>query len=293
MSVVGASIAGLFAARAMAQQGLQVKVWEALSGLESGARTLIVTPTWLKMLDFSAEPAILNRVHAYELISQRESVRVPLREPDLVLERTRFLDLLSSELLAAGGELIFHRRLAAVDRNGHRCRLEFRNGDAGERHEASYVLGADGVRSAVGRAVGRGPLSSVAILQARVPLPVNFPEHTARVWFDRASTRFFYWLIPESSREGVAGLIAESRCGAEKALDGFLGAHGLTALEYQAADVPVQRVGARRRCEGRNGRVLLTGDAAGHVKVTTVGGVVTGMRGGWAAARALTTGTSY
>jgi len=91
----------------------------------------------------------------------------------------------------------------------------------------------------------------------------------------------------------VAGLIAESRCDAEKALERFLGAHGLTAMEYQAADVPAQGVGGRPQCAGGNGRVLLTGDAAGHVKVTTVGGVVTGMRGGWAAARALTTGRSY
>jgi flavin-dependent dehydrogenase len=38
---------------------------------------------------------------------------------------------------------------------------------------------------------------------------------------------------------------------------------------------------------------LLTGDAAGQVKVTTVGGVVTGMRGARAAARSLVRGTSY
>jgi flavin-dependent dehydrogenase len=35
------------------------------------------------------------------------------------------------------------------------------------------------------------------------------------------------------------------------------------------------------------------GDAAGQVKVTTVGGMVTGMRGAAAAARALLNGTSY
>jgi len=293
VSVVGASIAGLFAAREMARSGLRVKVWEALSGLEHGARTLIVTPTWLGMLDFDPEPAILNHIQAFELISRRESVCIPLHEPDLVLERTRFLDLLSSKVLAAGGEVVFHRRLSALDRNGRGCLLHFSNGEGGEPHESSYVLGADGVRSAVGRAVGRDSLRSVAIVQARVPLPADYPQHTARVWLDRTSTRFFYWLIPESSQEGVAGLIAENRRDAEKALDRFLGAHGLAALEYQAADVPVQRAGVRSRWEGRNGRVLLTGDAAGHVKVTTVGGVVTGMRGGWAAARSLTLGTSY
>jgi flavin-dependent dehydrogenase len=39
--------------------------------------------------------------------------------------------------------------------------------------------------------------------------------------------------------------------------------------------------------------VLLAGDAAGQVKVTTVGGVVAGMRGGLAAARAILDNTFY
>jgi flavin-dependent dehydrogenase len=42
-----------------------------------------------------------------------------------------------------------------------------------------------------------------------------------------------------------------------------------------------------------HGQVLLVGDAAGQVKVSTVGGVVTGMRGGSAAVRALTGRASY
>jgi flavin-dependent dehydrogenase len=41
------------------------------------------------------------------------------------------------------------------------------------------------------------------------------------------------------------------------------------------------------------GRTFLVGDNAGQVEVTTVGGVVTGMRGAAAAARAILNGTSY
>lgn len=41
------------------------------------------------------------------------------------------------------------------------------------------------------------------------------------------------------------------------------------------------------------GRVLLVGDAAGHVKVTTVGGTVTGLRGAKACAQAILKGTPY
>jgi flavin-dependent dehydrogenase len=54
---------------------------------------------------------------------------------------------------------------------------------------------------------------------------------------------------------------------------------GFTPIEFQAAQIPVydrwtpveRRVGA--------GRVFLVGDAAGQVKVSTIGGIVSGIRG--------------
>jgi flavin-dependent dehydrogenase len=125
----------------------------------------------------------------------------------------------------------------------------------------------------------------VAILQARVRLPRHQPAHTARVWFDRRSTRFFYWLIPEAPNIGVVGLIAETKGAAGQALDRFLADHDLIPQGYQAATVPLHKWGSEAAAPGRDG-VLLAGDAAGQVKGTTVGGVVTGMHGGLAAARA-------
>jgi digeranylgeranylglycerophospholipid reductase len=293
VNVIGASIAGLFAAREMARAGLRVRVWEAQGSLKPRPRTLIVTSAWLRLLDFDAEPAVLNHIHAVELVSRRASVRIPLREPDLVVERFRFLDLLAAEAERAGAELVLDRRLRTVSTNGQGCCLHFFSDDAKTPCGTSRVLGADGLRSAVARAVGRESLRHVAILQARVPLPSDLAEDTVRIWFDRQSTRFFYWLIPESSWEGVAGLIAEAPADAERALARFLAAQGLTPTAYQAAEVPVQPRVRRPHSGKLNGRVLLTGDAAGQVKVTTVGGVVTGMRGARAAARSLVRGSSY
>jgi flavin-dependent dehydrogenase len=293
VTVIGASIAGLFAAREMARAGMPVRVWEAQGSLKPCSRTLIVTPAWLRLLDFDTEPAILNRIRAFELVSRQASVRIPLQEPDLVVERFRFLDLLAAEAQRAGAELVLERRLRTVSTNGQGCRLHLSSDDAKTPCGTSRVLGADGLQSAVAHAVGGEPLRRVAILQARVSLPYDLSEHTARVWFDRQSTRFFYWLIPESSKEAVAGLIAETPREAERALERFLVAQGMTACAYQAAEVPVQAGGRRSRSEKLNGRVLLIGDAAGQVKVTTVGGVVTGMRGARAAARSLVRGTSY
>lgn len=293
VSIIGASMAGLFVARELARAGLRVSVFEATPGLEPSARTLIVTPAWLRLLDFDPEPAVLNRIHAFELVSQGSSVRIPLQEPDLVVERSRFIRLLAAEVQKAGGQLIFDRRLRTVQSNGRGCCLEFCNGYRTELRDAARVVGADGFRSTVASAVGQKSPGTVSILQAKVRLPADLTEHTTRVWFDRQSTRFFYWLIPESSHMGVAGLISETPQQARQALERFLSDYDLSAIDYQAALVPAPSLRSAPRVQLEDGHVLLVGDAAGQVKVTTVGGVVTGIRGAQAAARALVRGSSY
>jgi flavin-dependent dehydrogenase len=113
------------------------------------------------------------------------------------------------------------------------------------------------------------------------------------VWFDRPRTRFFYWLIPESTTTGALGLIGENSSNARALLDDFMAEHGFRAVSYQGALIPLHQPFRRIEWEVGGHRVLLVGDAAAHVKVTTVGGLVSGLWGAHAAARALTQGTSY
>ena len=291
--VIGASIAGLFAAYRLAQEGMSVRVYEAQPAFAPDPRTLIVTPAWLRLLDFDPGDAVLNRTHTFELISRADSVRIPLREPDVILDRARFLRLLARRVQEAGGELAFGHRFEGIEERNSSSLLRFRNGDGEEQVVASTVIGADGVHSGVARAAGMDGLERVAILQARVLLPPDLSRDTVRVWFDRTSTRFFYWLIPESCHVGAAGLIAETPGEAKRALERFLAAHDLEPIEHQAAWVPLPPFRFGAGAPARDGRILLAGDAAGQVKVTTVGGVVMGMRGAQAVARSLVHRTSY
>ena len=293
VSIIGSSIAGLFAGYHLARVGVPVKVYEARADLTRPTRTLIVTSAWLRLLDFDPEEAVLNRIGAFELISRSASVRIPLREPDLVLERGRILRMLARRMRNGGGDLLFGYRLEGIEECGPGYLLRFGHGSGEESIVTSRVLGTDGVCSTVARAVGKEHLERVAVLQARVPLPSNFPPDTVRVWFDPGSTPFFYWLIPESHRTGVAGLVAETPEEAKHTLERFLVAHDLSPLEYQTAWVPLYTRRVRSQTLMGGGRVLLAGDAAGQVKMTTVGGVVAGMRGALAAARSLLRGTSY
>lgn len=297
VAIVGASTAGLFAAALLAQEGLSVRVYEASQTLNPSPRTLIVTSRLPEVLGFVPTEAVVNQVHHIELISPGASARVSFRKPDLIIERERLIRLLAERARQAGAEIVPGSRLAGFNRsaNGQGLRLRFLELGTNQHREeqADIVIGADGVHSQVAKAAAHKGQGAVAILQALVALPPKADPHTVRVWFERNDTRFFYWLIPESRERAVVGLIAEEGREAEVALKRFLSAHGFQPLGYQAAPVAVHRFSSRPWAEVDGCRLLLVGDAAGQVKMTTVGGLVTGLRGGKAAAAAVLGRKSY
>jgi flavin-dependent dehydrogenase len=110
-------------------------------------------------------------------------------------------------------------------------------------------------------------------------VPSDMRSDTVRVWFIPDDTPYFYWLIPESGERAVLGLIGEDGEETRHCLDRFMEKRGFTPLGYQGARIPVYDHWTPVERSVGAGRVFLVGDAAGQVKVTTVGGIVTGFRG--------------
>lgn len=140
------------------------------------------------------------------------------------------------------------------------------------------------------RACGWGPLETVPLVQALVRLPQDMAPDTVRVWFVPQDTPYFFWLIPESSTQGALGVIGESGANSKRCLEQFLEKRRLNAIEFQAARIPVYSrwIPVKRRI-GANSAYLV-GDAAAQVKVSTVGGIVTGFRGALGVAQDILTG---
>ena len=67
VSVIGASVSGLFTAYLLAKKGVEVEVYERGNVLGWPPRTLIVTNKINEILDFVPEEAIINRVRYIEL----------------------------------------------------------------------------------------------------------------------------------------------------------------------------------------------------------------------------------
>lgn len=286
--VVGASAAGLFAAARLAQAGRRVRVIDARAELDPTPRSLIVTHHFRQQMNGQALGSIQNEIHRFELFTDGRSAEINLRKPDLIIERARLVSGLARESREAGAMLSFATRFLGMAPNGGALRLEIEKSGCREELHAQQIIGADGAASRVARAGGWPPVQTVPLVQAIVRLPKDYRQDTTRVWFVPDDTPYFYWLIPESAGRGALGIIGEGN-GQEtkRRIESFLERKGLTPLEWQGARIPVYRgwVPIRRRLGG--GEVYLVGDAAAQVKVSTIGGIVTGFRGAQGVADAL------
>jgi flavin-dependent dehydrogenase len=282
---VGASAAGLFTALLFARAGRQVRLFERAERLDPALRTLIVTDRIRHLLGLSSEKSAVNEIHGFELFTDGRAATIPLESPDLVLERSLLIRALADEAQSQGARLEFGRRFASLQ--GSRSGIEISLAAIGSRTKSAHyervccgaVVGADGAQSGVARAAGWPRLTTVPLVQALVRLPSGMPSDTVRVWFVPDDTPYFYWLIPESRERGALGLIGTDGQRTRRCLERFMEKRHFKALAFQGARIPVYQrwVPIERRMA--EGSVYLVGDAAAQVKVTTLGGVVTGFRG--------------
>jgi len=285
--IVGGSAAGLFTATKIAQGGRRVRVLESKPGFEPASRTLIVTDHFRQQLGAAANESVVNEIRRFELFTDGRSAQVPLAKPDLIIERSRLIPALARSAQHAGAQLDFDTRFLGLSPNGHGLKVQADTAGRREELHADSLVGADGASSRVARVSGWPPIETVPLMQAIIRLPKDCPADTTRVWFVPDDTPYFYWLVPESPERAALGIIGEDGRDTKRCIERFLEKKNMEPLEWQGARIPVYKkwVPVRRRIG--NGEVFLVGDAAAQVKVSTVGGIVTGFRGALGVAQAI------
>jgi flavin-dependent dehydrogenase len=290
VTIVGGSAAGLFTAGQVARGGRRVRILESKPRWEPAARTLIVTDHFRTQMGTSAQESIVNEIRRFELFTDGRSAQIALKRPDLIIERARLTNALAREAQHAGASVSFDTRFLGIAPNGSGLHLHVDAAGKKEELHARAVVGADGATSRVARAAGWPPVETVPLMQAIVRLPKDCPPDTTRVWFVPDDTPYFYWLVPESRERAALGVIGEDGRDTKRAFERFLERKSLEPVEWQGARIPVYKrwIPVRRRLG--NADVYLVGDAAAQVKVSTVGGIVTGFRGALGVAQAILRG---
>ena len=244
------------------------------------------------ILGNAAESSIVNEIRRFELFTDGRAATIALKNPDLIIERRRLIRGLAEQAQKTGAHIELGRRFRGIraDRSGLTVEIEHSASGGREEVNAATVIGSDGAASRVARSAGWDPLETVPLVQAIVPLPADMAPDTVRVWFVPQDTPYFYWLIPESKTRGALGVIGESGPETRQRLERFLEKRKLDALEFQGARIPVYKRWIPVRRSLGSGSVYLVGDAAAQVKVSTIGGVVTGFRGALGVAEAIVNG---
>ena len=177
--IVGASTAGLHAARLLAEQGKRVSVYERRPDQNTERRTLIVTRALRKILGEIPEEVTLHQIKIMGGSSSQEETEIHLQDPDPIVERAAMTDLLTRKAVKAGAQIFYGRRFKGLRKTptGDAIDISFEHSRVGHpKQEAARqtervlatqaIIGADGVLSdvAVASDIARPP--SVPVIQA-------------------------------------------------------------------------------------------------------------------------------
>jgi flavin-dependent dehydrogenase len=292
VAIVGGSAAGFFTAYLLANHGIKPRVFEAEDGVGSGHRSLIVTHRMHDVLGTLCGNAVVNKIHQFELFADGHIATISLRRPDLIVERSTLIQEIAAMAEASGARVLSEHRYLGLKQNGKTLILTLlRNGDERPVEVSTDMLvGADGAFSKVAQDAGWPAQPTAHLIQALVDLPRDISSHTARVWFIPEMTPYFFWLLPHSPTQGVLGLIGGEARDTRRALMNFLEKRDLEPIEFQSARIPLYSQWIPNHRKIGKSHVYLVGDAAGHVKSSTVGGIVTGFRGARGVAEAILDG---
>ena len=284
LTIVGASFAGLVAARTAARRGLKVAVLEAKP--EAGARvhtTGILVKEAADEIDIPHE--LTRRVHGIRLYAPNHA-HIDLFAPGYFFLTTCTAELLrwlAREAERAGAKIFYGAKFQGAERDGERLQI------AAPPLETRYIIGADGGRSAVARAFGLGRNERFL-----VGLEAEFEG------LDRVDGRFLHCFLDSKIAPGYLAWVAPGPMVTQVGLavrdkakpnlsaflertDGLFGYGDGQIVERRAGLIPC---GGRVKPFAAPG-VLLIGDAAGCVSPLTGGGIRLAFQFGRRAAQAV------
>ena len=281
--IVGASFAGLVAARTAAMRGLSVAVLEAKP--DAGHRvatTGILVKEAAEELDLPHE--VTRRVHGVRLYSPNQR-HIDLFAPGyffLTTDTAGLLRWLAREARRGGAHLLFGTRFQGAARVAGGFHL------AGHNIRTRYILGADGARSHVARQFGLGRNTRFLAGLEREYEDLTYDKRFLHCFLDsRLAPGYLAWVAPGPHVDQV-GLAASF--GARPDLPRFLArterifgfAHA-RVVERRAGRIPSGGLVDPIAAPG----VMLIGDAAGMVSPMTGGGIRLAFHFGRRAAQAI------
>jgi geranylgeranyl reductase family protein len=287
--IVGASFAGLIAARTAAHRGLKVAVLDAKK--EPGARVRTTGILVKEAADETDIPAALTRRIPGARLYAPNGRHVDLFAPGyyfLATDTAGTMRFLAREAARAGAHLLFGARFVGGALVDDEIRLE------GTGLKTRYLLGADGARSRVAECfkLGRNTEFLLGVETEYEETPTVDPDFIHCFIDTKLAPGYLGWVVPGVNMTQVGVAVANGPFGEERKPDytAFL-KHIDPTFALWNCEEKAKRSGPIP-CGGlvsplSTRRVLLTGDAAGLVSPLTAGGIRLAFQYGRRAAQAI------
>ncbi|MEW5937601.1 MAG: NAD(P)/FAD-dependent oxidoreductase, partial [Candidatus Thermoplasmatota archaeon] len=252
----------------LAQAGVEVVVLE--EHREVGRPLHCAGLVSLRTLDHLTDAEVLEEIRGVRVYPpDGEALEIIAPEPRaVVIDRVACDRTLASMAAGAGAEMRLGIRVKEVKIGEEGVRLF----TSQEEINARLVIGADGVRSIVRRSLGAPqPQELLPAASAEVQRPEDWGKGLVDLYIGRkVAPGFFAWAVPAGDvlRVGVATTPDTSP---RKYLKRLIEAHHWRSITIHGGAIPIGRL---KRLHGE--RALLVGDAAGHVKPLSGGGLLLG-----------------
>jgi digeranylgeranylglycerophospholipid reductase len=270
ISIIGGGPAGCYAAYLLAKSGHNVNVYEEHAEIGSPVQCTGLLSSDFDTLDLPKHGNfIINKFENIVVNSPKKSVK--LKQTEYLVDRTKFDIYLANLAEGAGAKINLSHSFMGKD-NGTLI-LKDKMSREEKKVVPDMIIAAD------------GPLSKVAqnhqifhperknYLGMQAVVRGNFDFTGYQTFFGKeVCPDFFAWIVPES--ESIARVGVASKGKTRQYFDNFIAKHNFDVIEIQAGTIPIHH--PRQKVQSSN--CYLLGDAAGHVKATTLGGIIPGLR---------------
>jgi digeranylgeranylglycerophospholipid reductase len=278
--IVGGGPAGLHAAYQLASAGFDVGLFDAQGQIgERAVCSGVIGIEAFSRFDLPKGP-VLNTIRKIQAISPAGCrIEHNAAEPmAYVVNKAEFNRELAGRAAAAGAELCLGRHIEAIEQKKHGVTLRYR--EKGSRAQqvarARAVIIASGVNCSLTARLGLvRPRDFLRAIQADIPLGRDGAARPTKIYVGQSvAPGAFGWKIPLGHGRVRVGLMTsgDPRPYFKKLL-GRTAPH-LRPDQYKTCQKAIAQW-PQGRCVAE--RVLVIGEAAGHVKTTTGGGIYYGL----------------
>ena len=284
VNVIGAGPVGLHCASRIAEEGFEATVFEEHKTIGRPVQCAgLVSKTGIKELGIELGNSVVNEVKGAKIFSQNgESITVEKNETvAYVLDRYLFDQMFYKKAKRLGVDVRTESKLIDVRNNS----LFMQSKGRGELVKSQITVGCDGPNSIVRHSVFPKMLENSFVQGFQIKAEGQFDKDFVELHFGEFAPGFFAWLVPESKRVARIGLGVRLGENISEKMQQFLQRKQFKGrvLSKSSALIPI----APPQKEVCRESVFLAGDAAGHTKATTGGGIIFGLKAAEACAETI------